>query len=89
MSILFDYLQWVKKTKKSANLSQLISHAIPKNAGEKATSRRKGGRSKKDLPLVPLSSFTEPGSSKELVNKSTYVPQPACTVSYTASNNTN
>ena len=43
MDILPEYLRWVSKTKKSANLSQLIADALPKSVGRKSTSRRKGG----------------------------------------------
>ena len=35
--VLPDYLDWVSKTKKSCNVSQLISDALPKNGGEKST----------------------------------------------------
>ena len=97
MSSLFEYLEWVRKTKKSCNLSQLISHAVPKNAGEK-NSRRKGGRSKKELPLVPLSSFTNVQQQQILseehgANESTsyYYPSQPPAVSYSTSHiyNTN
>ena len=35
------FLQWVRKTKKSSNLSLLIADSVPKTGGEKRTARQK------------------------------------------------
>ena len=42
MKLLSKYLQWVQHTKKSPNLSLLISDSIPKTGGKKSAKRRKG-----------------------------------------------
>ena len=42
MNVLPDYIRWIRKTKKTLNLSQLVADHIPSNAGQKPTSRRKG-----------------------------------------------
>ena len=42
LHILSGYLLWVRKTKKGVNVSQLISSSVPKDAGKKPSSRRKG-----------------------------------------------
>jgi len=51
LCILPDYLQWLRKTKKTLNLSQLIADGVPNNTGQKPTSRCKGGPKWKQ-PLV-------------------------------------
>ena len=53
MGILSDYLTFLRKTKSiGLNLSTLISKELPKSAGQKGTSRRKGAPmgSKKSIP---------------------------------------
>ena len=52
LGILTEYLQWVHKTKKSLNLSQLVGDQIPNNAGKKPSSQRKGAPRKKKQPSV-------------------------------------
>lgn len=42
LHILSDYLLWVCKTKKTLNVSQLISGSVPKDAGKKTSTRCKG-----------------------------------------------
>ena len=55
LKCLAEYLQWVRKTKRSANLSRLIADAIPKTGGQKSTSRRKGGPKRSSRDPVPQS----------------------------------
>ena len=47
IGILAEYLQWVHKTKKGLNISQLVANQIPGNVGKKPKSRCKGGPKKK------------------------------------------
>ena len=42
LGILDAYLQWLRKTKKGLNISQLIADKIPSDAGNKPSARRKG-----------------------------------------------
>ena len=49
IGILAEYLQWICKTKKCLNISQLIAIQIPNDAGKKPISRHKGAPRKKKL----------------------------------------
>ena len=40
-------MHWVRRTKKSVNLSQLIADAVPKTGGQKNTCKRKGSPKRK------------------------------------------
>ena len=42
MNILPNYIKWIRKTKETLNLSQLVADHIPSNAGQKPTLRYKG-----------------------------------------------
>ena len=42
LGVLPKFLQWVRKTMKSSNLSLLIADSVPKTGGEKSTTRWKG-----------------------------------------------
>ena len=42
LHILSYYLLWVHKTKKTLNVSQLISSSVPIDAGKKPSTRHKG-----------------------------------------------
>ena len=75
------FLQWVRKTRKSSNLSQLIADSVPKTGGEKSTTRRKGAPKRKlsgkqDLPVCSASpsSFSSPSQSSPCSNE--YTPPP-------------
>lgn len=52
MCFLPAFLQWVRRTKKSCNLSSLISDSVPKSGGEKGT-KRKGAPKKKQASKQP------------------------------------
>lgn len=61
LHVLSDYLLWMCKTKKSVNVSQLISSSVPKDAGKKPSTRHKGAAKAKrntsaELISVPMSS---------------------------------
>ena len=80
LSCLSEYLQWVRKTKRSANLSRLIADAVPKTGGQKSTSRRKGGprrssSSKSDSVPVSRSSPPRAPTSSSHVAPATPVSQ--------------
>ena len=47
LEVLSDYLLWVRRTKKSPNLSQLIASSVPKDGGQKPSARRKGNPKRK------------------------------------------
>lgn len=82
IGILSNYQQWVRKTKKSLNVSQLVASQILGNAGKKPTSHRKGGPKKKTpqmindtntLPptsAVPMSASTQANSQASNVTQS-------------------
>ena len=55
LGVLPKFLQWVRKTKKSSNLSLLIADSVPKTGGEKSTTRRKGAPRKKQGDKQDLS----------------------------------
>ena len=42
LGCLSNYLQWVRRTKGSPNLSLLIGDAVPRSGGQKSTQKRKG-----------------------------------------------
>jgi len=86
LDILCDYLSWVRKTKKTLNLSQLISSSVPKGAGNKPA-RRKGKPKQKITAVtntVPMSSASDvrlqdsPTSSDKLDEQSASMYSP-CT----------
>lgn len=75
LGILTEYLQWVRKTKKSLNLSQLVADQIPNNAGKKPSSNRKGPPKKKkqqqsvcdvdaSSSLTPMSTLPPPADAQ-------------------------
>jgi len=63
LQILPDYLLWVRRTKKGANLSQLIASSVPKEGGKKPTTRRKSvqknnkSKAPVELKSVPMSKW--------------------------------
>ena len=57
LNCLPQYLLWVRKTKRSANLSQLIANAVPKTGGQKSSSRREGGPKQKASESCSVSKY--------------------------------
>ena len=84
LGVLPKFLQWVRKTKKSSNLSLLIADLVPKTGGEKSTTRWKGTprktpSDKQELSLpnpspYSFSSCYAPFQSSAWSNE--YTPQP-------------
>ena len=91
MNVLPDYIRWIRKTKKTLNLSQLVADHVPSNAGQKPTSRRKGApKRKKQQPVddtensSPLIATASTSLSPEVVPdpSSAYRPSPDYTSVY-------
>ena len=98
LNTLSDYLLWVRRTKKSSNLSHLIADSVPKNAGQKSTSRRKGPpkSKKKDINTYPTPGPVSDAPVTPPINTTpaagTYTPDPpstpgACTTMHTSPSN--
>lgn len=62
MKMLSEYPQWIRRTKKSPNLSLLISDSIPKTAGNKSSKKRKGPPKSGKPCIQPMVDTTGPAS---------------------------
>ena len=78
LACLSSYLQWVRRTKKSSNLSQLIADSVPKSGGQKSTQRRKGApkNKRRSADSFPMDTSFPSSSTSFQSSFSASSPQP-------------
>ena len=83
LCILSEYMHWVRRTKKSVNLSQLIADAVPKTGGQKNTCKRKGGPKRKSAGVI-THSCDMPVSTRSQTESTSYSFSAPSSVSFGA-----
>ena len=78
LQVLSDYLLWVRRSKKSPNLSQLIASSVPKDGGQKPSVQCKGNPKRKistDTTSVAQASIsTSSGSNPSVTSVQESLP---------------